>query len=237
MKRVRAATATAMPQLGALMLDRLTTAAHQALNTTAPDYVRGLQQPDSLDVTDSAVTVVLVGALPQALEKGFNAFDLKAKLLQHAKHFSKSGSPYVDVPFRHGTRQDATRLQAMPPAVMAAMRKVVKETAPGEQARLRMVTPGREFTRNLRFGDRMIPTRVQHKRGLYDDMIRMVSPATPNSGQYRTIRRISEKSDPTSWWHPGFRGVHLFDKELPAAEPELKRILVDNLKAAGFKVQ
>lgn len=238
-QQVKAVVASAMPKLGALAIDRLTVEAQRTLHTTASDYVRGLQEPDSLKASEAGVVVTLVGELPQALERGFNAFDLKSKLLQHAKRFTRSGAPYVDVPFRHGASADATRLQGMPADTYAAIQQVfqeAKESGSSGRVRLRQRTPGASFTRNLRFGDKIIPTAVQHKRGLYDDMIRTASNVS-SGGQYRTIRRISENSDATSWWHPGFRGVHIFDKVMPTLEPTLKTILSDSLKNAGFKIR
>jgi len=157
-------------------------------------------------------------------------------MLQKATQFSRAGQPYVDVPFRHGTEQGSTRLQGMPRDVHNAMQSAVRgaQAAGLDRARLNQVTPGRAFTRNLRLGGQKVPTQVQHKRGIYDDMIRTA--VSGGGGQYRTIRRISANSAPTSWWHPGFKGVKLFNKLKASFKPLARQTIISELQAEGFKV-
>lgn len=59
-----------------------------------------------------------------------------------------------------------------------------------------------EITENRRTGQPLAePVRYQHKSGLYERMYRMNG---PGQAEYRTFRVVSDNSDPSSWWHPGW---------------------------------
>lgn len=249
---VRQAIRDAMAKIPSIAIDRISQRANAVLHTTAPMYNRGLTEPGSISVSGDTVTIALVGAFPNALETGFEAFDIKAGLLRHATRFSKQGLPYVDVPFRHGMTPGGTsNMQSAPADVRKAMTQAVwrAQAALRRQgasavdvatasARLRQTTPGREFDRTLMIGGQGVTTRVKHRQGIHDDLLRT---AVYGHGKaistYRTFRRVSANSDPLAWWHPGFHGVKIFDKIAPTLEADVKREVVAMLAQRGLKVK
>lgn len=65
--------------------------------------------------------------------------------------------------------------------------------------------------------------------------MRNLSGVFKDGRSYKTIRRISNRSDPKSWIHPGFKGLKLFEKLAPRIKAEAVDALVAELKAAGVK--
>jgi hypothetical protein len=235
---IQRALVEARPQIATLAIDRLTREADRTLSgRAAAEYKRALQDPESVEITETNITLRLTSPFARALENGFSAFDIKVAMLSKAKKRSKDGTPYADVSFRHAEDQDAASMRGLPADVKnriaAAVRK--KQTALKKQGvdpatammtttRLAGKTPGRE--------------RSAHKQGLHDNLARIPKLSGQTiTGEYRTFRRISQKSDPAAWWHPGFHGVKLFEKAARDLEPQFKRIIKDSLLAQGFKVK
>ena len=69
---------------------------------------------------------------------------------------------------------------------------------------------------------------VQHQTSIHSDMIKTSRAigGGRTSSTYNTIRRISEKSKPQAWWHPGFAGI----RALKQVEVELRRKMAQLLK-------
>lgn len=238
-----------MPKMAEFAIDRLSQEADSVLRTSSGTYKRGLQHPDAIKVTPTTAVVQIVGKAAAGLEEGYDSFDIKAHMLKG--NTKGSGTPYVDVPFRHGAAETTAHFQGMPKDVKTAMDSAVKKrqaelrSAGASQrdiatatARLAQITPGRTFSRKLRFGTSSIDTTVQHKRGIYDDMIRTAKwKKSRAESTYHTIRRISAESAPTSWWHPGYKGAKLFKKIRAEVERTARHILIDQLRLAGVKAK
>lgn len=176
-------------------------------------YEAELARDGVLTEDGTAVVVKLKEPLLRAIEYGSAGFDMKPFFLAKGKP-GKSGGVYADVPIMH----DAATL---PRGFRAKLAKV---------SRVRMVTPGRSFRKTIQTTDGTHRMRVKHKRGIRDDMIR-----SGTSGL--TIRRISSKSAPSSWWHPGFRGERIFVKVAKTARTTSRALLLDALKDVGIMVK
>lgn len=224
------AMADAKPKIAALIIDRVEAQAGKELRRMAPRYKIGLSQPGSIKITPEAVEVTLMDPVAAAIEGGASGFDLKRVMLSKTKKSSKTGIPYVDVPFSHQAGD-----------IPSGMRKAISRKAAAEgtsTTRLPSKSPGRKFTRTLHkqrvfgvpFGTKR--QKVAHKRGIHDDLTR--HSAGPRSASYQTIRRISAKSSASSWWHPGFKGLKLFKKVLPPIKADILDIVRDSLRAAGI---
>jgi hypothetical protein len=235
-RRIKAALKDAKPKIAALIVDRVGAEANRVFKTMAPFYIEALNQPDSVKVTDESVEVVLSTKIAKAMESGSPAYDLKAALLAKAKNFSKAGIPYVDVPFKH-TTSGARGTTQLPAAVKKAITARAANQSVGRSAapttRLPTKTPGKKFTRMLRDPIHIKAKQsVQHKRGIRDDLIRRRTKGAKGSRgsvSYSTIRRISAKSSPSAWWHPGFKGAGLLKKTLQKLKPEINDILRDSI--------
>ena len=237
----KAAFKDAQPKIAALIIDRVSAEANKVFRTMAPFYTEGLNKADSVTLAEDGVTVKLGTKISQAMERGVGAYDLKRALLAKAKHFSKTGTPYVDVPFKHTTsgRAGTTQLPAEVKRAITA-RAAIQSTGNSatQVTRLPRKTQGKKFTRTLLkarplgLGFRKVKQAVQHKRGLQDDLIRRRKKprgASRGSTSYTTIRRISAKSSTSSWYHPGFKAAGLLKKTLPQLKPDIAAILKDSI--------
>jgi hypothetical protein len=208
-----------------LVVDRASGAVDNKLGTMAPRYKKALQEPGAVRVTEKAVEIKITDPIVVAVERGAKAFDMKAKLLKHAKASSK-GSVYVDIPFQH-------KAGSVPQSMRTAGTRAASAAGGAAEVRLSMRTEGKSFTRSLQRGSigralGLSPRKqaVKHSRGVHDDIIRSSTRAGGKSSvRYTTIRRISTKSKPSSWWHPGFKGAHVLDEVLPGLRRDIVAIL------------
>jgi hypothetical protein len=84
--------------------------ADQRLHTTRQTYIAGLQE---VEMGDGQATISLLGGLPNMIENGMDAVDMRDTLLgdnvpvvpfgEKGKHRAKNGGYYRAIPFRHGT--------------------------------------------------------------------------------------------------------------------------------------
>lgn len=214
-----------------LVIDRANTVVDKQAPAMAGRYKKAIAAPGAIEVTDKAVTLTITDPLVLAVEKGTKAFDLKAKLLAHATKSSKTGGPYIDVPFTHKAGE-------VPAKLRKAASTAAKSAGNSAEVRLSMKTEGKSFTRQLqrgRIGQALglspKKQKVQHKQGVHDDLIRSATKTgSKSSVSYTTVRRISAMSAATSWWHPGFKAAHVLDKVLSSVKRDVAAIIRDAFK-------
>jgi len=211
-----------------------------------------------------AGAVVLVGEWPNKLERGFPPYDIKVGLLRGAAqggkvYRTKDGAAYNIVPFRHRMSGSGAAVggSLMPPSVARAARRLSGRGAIQEDR----VTIGGYTTRGARgriartpvgFGQRtQLPTGGMDapytwKNSPFAGMVRVQRQyEKARQSQYLTFRCVSEPrvdpktgerkgSDPNSWWHPGFKGVHLAPVAAREAKDVLTRAVQRELKARGL---
>ena len=222
-KVYKAAMRDARPKIAALIVDRVGAEAKKHFKTLAPLYTKALERADAVKLTEDGVEVTLKSKIAAALEDGASAYDLKAALLKHARRVSKSGVPYVDVPFTHTT--SGTRGMRLPSSV----KKTINAQPIGTSgvARLAQRTQGKKVKQT--FNQKSVDGGITRKKrvytrrsGLHDGLIRT---KTSDGSRYATVRRISANSDPASWMHPGFKGSHILKKTLPKLRRDIEAIV------------
>jgi hypothetical protein len=244
--RVERAGKRALPKIAAFITDHISAEVDRQLHRTAVTYKAGLAMPGSVVQEDLKITVKLPeeATAARALEEGFDAFDMKGPLLKRAK----GGKSYVDVPFRHGASPSSRNFPGMPADVKKKMDSAAdatkaavmvaggtKEQAALTRTRLKMTTKGKSFAKDLLFGGHTVKLRGKHKQGIHDDMLKIPKRAGKRiTSTYSTYRRVSENSDPTAWWHPGFRGVKAFAKTATVLKANATKIFHDELKKSGL---
>jgi len=177
----------------------------------------------ALDMPDAGKfdrLVLSVDPIGQQTESGKPAWDMKPMLLGGPKaRFSKSGSKYNIIPFRHGVPGSSTansHFKPMPKNIyemaktlkptMSVSKKVVKwgeklrgteQLYPPQQKTILRPTP----QGGLQVG------HYQHKSGIYEQMYKVqANYGKKTQNQYLTFRVVSTNSDPWSWWHPATAG-------------------------------
>lgn len=201
----------------AIIRDRWQTEVQNKLNSTRPLYLMGLQW-DSIQYPyeNNAFSgaVILKGQFPNMLETGFGAFDEKIGFSKSKKIKKKdNGGWYLTIPIRHSTPGSFMYGSPMPKDVYG----VAKQLGNNEK----LSYPG--------LGD-VSWKGYQRKNKTYDGLTRIIkSYQKTKQSQYITFRRVSDKSDPNSWWHPGFEGVKVAQSLMPFAQKTFTDVLTSNL--------
>ncbi|WAB25255.1 hypothetical protein M5_0077 [Lysinibacillus phage vB_LfM_LysYB2] len=200
------------------------TIAQQRLTTTRNDYLLGLNADDSMTQPDAYTGVlVLRGKWPNMLETGFQAYDMKPGFMSGPRvKQKKDGGWYTTIPFRHttpGSTGSAVGGKSMPDDIYSQARAL----------RGQKQLTGTETS----YPAKTSWAGYQHKSGIYEGMrknTKQYDKATQNS--YFTFRRVSDKSDPESWKHPGFPGVKALDVVEPWARETFAKVFNANIKNA-----
>lgn len=222
--QMQTAVSSAIRDTVEVVKDEWEQTARRKLKSTFPDYYMGLNEYNSVEFPDEMTGVItLRGKWPNMLETGFPPFDMKKgfKRSERATRTGKGGW-YLTIPMRHRT-PNSTGLMVggnpMPRDIYNQARKLQpKQRLTGTEDRYPPQTSW---------------TGYQHKSGLYEGMIRNIKQyPKAQQGTYYTFRRVSNKSDPTAWWHPGFDGVHAMQYIRPFAQDMLNIALTHYIKEA-----
>jgi hypothetical protein len=229
------------PELVERLLDDLAMAARArwinlakaGLHSTSQEYVQGLQEVES---RPGVRTITLVGWLPNSLEQGLEAFDMREGMLSSPKaHVSADGHKYRAIPFRHAT--PGTVGQAGPEMGMRYGPQGSQSRAwasaghfSGSEAqqagkalyarakKLKGVTW--KISAGGRSGATIMSRHAGTRLGEQSDLFPKLAPwhatdiyagmtKTGGAGhkQYMTFRTISDRTD-VGWVHPGLEARH-----------------------------
>ena len=136
---------------------------------------------------------------------------------------AKDGTKYATVPFQHGSAGTSGKNvgAAMPKAIHNAAKKLAPTlTRPGTVKAGKhggITAYGEHLHPGMKLGTmarKILNRKAQpwHSGSIYNGMIRMAAPTSKGKMQttgYMTFRRVSAKSDPRSWQHPGIKARHL----------------------------
>ncbi len=149
------------------------------------------------------------------IELGTSPWDMKVGFSKSDKKIEKTdGGWYLTIPMRHSTPGSFMYGKPMPKDVYKNAKKLGHKQS--------LSYPGA--------GDKSW-TGYQRKNKTYDGLTRIVkSYSKTTQSQYMTFRRVSDKSDPSSFWHPGFKGVKIAESLLPFAQKTFAELITSNLK-------
>lgn len=192
------------------------------LETSFDDYVAGLQPVQFImgdtGMPNGTVAVIsLIGELPNMIEEGWPGGDMKPALLsgRNAKT-AKDGTRYNTVPFRQ-MNPGATGRYGTP---MGQQYVGLLGRTAAEQLGKRVYAAAKSLQPGGRLPAGMAPIlKAHHKTDLFDGLTKQskrYSRATQN--QYTTFRRVSDKSDPRAFIHPGIEPHRFFAKAADYAE-------------------
>lgn len=229
--------------LGAAVQQRWVSLAQQTLHTSARDYVAGIQP---VEVKNRVARVVLVGNMPNLIEHGMSAFDLRTTLLgpgaKNAKT-AKDGSRYNTVPFGHGTPGSGGRNvgRPMPQSVHAIAKKLAPTLSRPEG--------GTQWGGRIHLGMRMssaarsiLTTKEKpwHWGSTYLGMVKQQKTyASATQAKYTTFRRISSnvRRGKEHWLHPGIRARNLALRVQREMEPLVKSLVAPATAPKGAKLR
>lgn len=200
--------------------------AKQRLKSTLPEYVQNIIKVDKGRFSKQ---IVLTGVLPNMIEQGASAFDIKegfkkspkvhhtiTKYGKKGKVISPGGAWYLTIPFRigvPGTLGQAGFSGAMPTEVYDVMRKrtsglglnKAEIPSPYDLPLTRAAIPA---TPNNPYY-----AAYTHKNSIYEGMTKRTAQYDKTAqNTYGTFRRAGENSDPLSWIHKGIAPYNLAEE-------------------------
>lgn len=185
--------------------DSWTEEAQKGLKSTRPEYIpaiRGVFMESPL-----SGYIELVGRFPVMLEEGFSSFDMKDGFMKSPKKKeTKDGNWYLTVPYRHRTSGNTS---VMPNSI----KKHATKLSDGDRLSQLLV-------RQLGYEPQTSKTGYAWENSKFDSLQRIVKEYSGGAkrSQYMTFRRVSSKSDPKSWIHPGYKGLKALEKVSKKAE-------------------
>lgn len=208
--------------------------AKQNLKSTLPEYTQHLIK---VDKGRFAKQIVLTGVLPNMLEQGASAFDMKEGFKKSQKvrytipvygkngnQIKKGGDWYLTIPFRIGTPGtvgQAGFIGQMPQEIYDIMRKRSAGVglSSSEIPSPYEVPKSRDAVVNE--SGQVLFGKYQHKNSIYEGLTKRTAQYSKTSqNTYGTFRRAGENSDPLSWVHKGIKAYHLAEKAVEKTDVE-----------------
>lgn len=192
----------------------LVQSAKQKLTTSRQEYIKGITLDED--------SIYLIGELPNAVEDGCGPFDQKIGFANSSKiKKGKRGGWYLTIPFRIGTPNSGGVLSSaiMPRDIYDAIRSKkavdLSNTPPQTRGSVTDSKTGK------------IWEEYQNKYSVFAGITQNKNTET-NRSTYNTFRRVSDKSDPNSWIHPGIQAHNLMD--LSWANTDIDKIINEGLE-------
>src|SRR4030042_2083297 len=208
-------------QMGGIMMsvasearDEWVRMARKELRTSAPEYINGIGDPKKK--SGNTVEIRLKGQFPNMLEGGAEPWDMKPAMLRSPKAKRGKGGKYITVPF---FLKSPGSIGGEPPVMPGPIYRKALKLGLGQSMQLPKTYEGYGIRSRLsadikRWGHytwKSSPfegiTRVRSFPGLTP-----LGLPREQAGRFATFRRISKKSDPNSWVHPGFQPRNFIDK-------------------------
>lgn len=195
--------------------------ANRILKSSRQQYISNI---NVVDEGFAKGAVVLTGWLPNAVEQGLSAFDMKSGLLNGPNSRStKSGGRMNVVPFTFGTPGTLAEnfSNILPQEVYEVIKsKPMDQSLPGGGASTRPLKeeevpqafrqPQKKSVKLPQVKD---AKEYQHKSSIYAG-VRKVQDSVTGQNRYTSFRAVSSNSDPNSWLHPGIEQANLATKTL-----------------------
>lgn len=159
--------------------------------------------------------------LALAIEEGSGPFDEKEGFQNSSKvkRKARKGGWYLTVPFRHATPTAVADSGIFASILPQVIYDIAQEKGPVQKADLpaEFSIPG--MRKEISTPEIIVPEYL-HVAPKYQGLVKVNIASTEKEkrSSYMTFRRVSDKSDPFSWWHPGFVPKKLMEKALEQAQ-------------------
>lgn len=214
------------------------------LGSTRAEYQKAIYV-QNIDYKSSYIG--LAGRLPNMIELGASAFDMKVGFEKSSKKvltFSvdKKGDTkegwYLTIPFRHAAPSSLGESTAFANKLPKPIHKIAKNLEVGESITKAMLPPNYADVVGSRptvVTQEQVYETYTHKSSIYEGVQKSNKPR--HSG-YVSFRRVSDNSDPNSWIHTGLQPRNFLEKAVSGADLEsVKRMEIDNfIESMGFSV-
>lgn len=226
-----ALTATQSMELSDAIIDRIVVEYTSKWENLVDNGLKGLRNvyKNAMYVDKKSPTEVIFGlreggnGLAMALEEGKEAWDEKPFFEASSRKRLKAMGDgwYLAVPFRHATPEAVAESGIF----QSVLPKEIYDIAKNNGGRRVSMAQLPEQYRQLGSRKEIVTARgaipeYTHKAPKYLGLVRVNVSSTDkeNRGSYMTFRRVSDRSDPNSWIHPGFDAHRFMDKALDQAD-------------------
>jgi hypothetical protein len=218
-------TQTVIEALSWNIYNNIRQSAQSKLRSTRNVYINNLNYPD---ISRLKGIIVLTGNLPNMLESGAPAFDMKSGFMKSPKVKKSKNGWYMTIPFRWGAPGSLAENEAFSNKMPKEIHDIVKGltsglTVFGGRGRSGQgipfgMLPSKHQSSGMRGAFTNMQTRKSfgvyvHKNPIHQGIqkkTQMYQNAMQNT--FVSFRRVSDKSDSTSWIHRGFERGDFFGK-------------------------
>lgn len=211
--------------------------ARQRFHTTASSYVSSIGDPV---FRGAMVTITLrrdspEGKLANMMEQGSEAFDMKPGFLRSPKaktgkdKVGRSANKYITIPLR---LKSSGSMGGSPPVMPSTIYRKASQLEIGGRLTLTKKYEGlglrtrlsADLTRWQHYTWKTSPFQNIVKVPRFTGLVKLGLPRE-SAGMYMVFRRVSKKSDPSSWIHPGFKAANLVDTVVSKVEQMFPTII------------
>ena len=227
-------TETCVNSVTALVYANWQAQAKKELKSTLPEYLHNIIKVDKGRFSKQ---IILTGVLPNMIEQGASAFDMKQGFKKSSKvkytipvytakgkQISKGGNWYLTIPFRMGipgTLGQAGFAGEMPQEIYDIMKK--KASGKGLQIS-EIPTPYDIPTSRAAIEESSVNSyygEYTHKNSIYEGLTKQTGQYNKTSqNTYGTFRRVGENSDPLSWINKGIEAHKIAEKAVEKTDVE-----------------
>jgi len=204
-------------EITARFASELQNEANRTLKASRQEYISNI---NVVDEGFAKGAVVLTGWLPNSIEQGLSAWDMKAQFLNGPNAKDGVNGRYNTIPFSFGTPGSLPENFTggiMPLEIYDIVKS--KPIRPGKSSsagirKEELPEPFREpQVKSIRLPESKSFVDHQHKHSIYEGISKRKDSVT-GQNRYGSFRRVSENSDDNSWIHPGFDAANLMTKTL-----------------------
>lgn len=216
--------------LGAAIIDRVTQEysskwqdlISKELKQSREEYLRAvyIERPSATEVVFGLSA--RASALALMVEEGAPPFDEKPGFQRSSKAKTKKNGTgwFLTIPFRHATPQAIAESEIFSSIMPQDVYNLAKDAGkPLKKSDLptNQQIPG--VRRAINMPGLKVPEYV-HKSAKYEGLVRVKAESSlqEKRGNYFTFRRVSDTSDPNSWWNGGIVAKRLMNRALEIAE-------------------
>lgn len=194
---------------------------NKELKSSRPEYLKAMyiERPSATEAVFGLSA--RESKLALMIEEGHGPWDEKPFLLGSLKaKRTKDGKPFLTVPFRHATPQaiaEAGIFSSIMPQDIYQLAKNSPMPLKRSQLPESQQIPG--VRKEINVPGLKVPEYI-HKAAKYEGLVRVEASSSENEnrGQYMTFRRVSDNSDPNSWFNGGIIAKRLMDRALEIAQ-------------------
>lgn len=192
------------------------------LKQSRGEYKRAMFVARSVTNGSSEVTFSLSereSPLAMMVEEGSSPFDLKEVFQKSPKAKKKlDGGWYITIPYRHSSSRAIAESSVFASTMPKEIYNIAKKKSPVTYEDLPEEHRVLGVRREIQLPTLIVP-EYTHKKPLYEGLVKIdVSTGNKTESNYYTFRRVSDKSDPNSWWHKGIEAKKLMNKALDVAQ-------------------